>query len=225
MQEIWENIYASGKQLNRYPWDCVVSFLYRYSATAHVPINKMRILEIGCGSGSNLWFAAREGASVVGIDTSKSSIEYAEKRFTEDSLVGQFYCATLPNIPEFTPNYFDCIIDRACLTHCSDDTTSKSLATLSQLLRPQGLLLSTFYGRNHSSHLSGDLQENGQTTGITSGTLTGVGPITFYDHDKIQSTYSPFFDIIALDKLNKESVIPKNSELHEEWHLTASPRS
>ncbi len=46
---IWdEEIYGEGKQLNRYPFDVVVSFIFN-------------VLEIGCGAGNNLWFAAREG--------------------------------------------------------------------------------------------------------------------------------------------------------------------
>ncbi len=83
---IWEKkIYGQGQHLNRYPFENVVTFICR-----NYPRDKERkeinVLEVGCGSGNNLWFAAREGFSVTGIDDSKSAINYAKERFKNENL-------------------------------------------------------------------------------------------------------------------------------------------
>ena len=61
MESFWEKtIYASGKQLNLYPYDSVVSFIFR-SYPRQKPRHQVHVLEIGCGAGNNLWFISREG--------------------------------------------------------------------------------------------------------------------------------------------------------------------
>ena len=82
---VWDEIYGSGQQLNRYPFSSVVTFLFR-----NRPRDKdraaTRILEVGCGAGNNLWFAAREGFDVSGIDASEPVIDHARKWFDAEGL-------------------------------------------------------------------------------------------------------------------------------------------
>lgn len=44
----------------------------------------IKILEVGCGPGANLWYMNREGFTVYGIDGSETAIKKAEKRLKED---------------------------------------------------------------------------------------------------------------------------------------------
>ncbi len=44
----------------------------------------IKILEVGCGPGANLWFMAREGFSVYGIDGSEHAIELARRRLDSE---------------------------------------------------------------------------------------------------------------------------------------------
>ena len=84
----WEEaIYSQGRHLNRYPFDAVVSFVYRYRPKVRAP-QQIRILEVGCGAGNNLWFAAREGFDVAGIDGSDSAVDHARRRFEQEGLNG-----------------------------------------------------------------------------------------------------------------------------------------
>lgn len=223
MQNIWESIYSEGKGLNRYPWDAFVSFLYRYAGSQGKSLSQLRILEIGCGSGSNLWFAAREKAQVVGVDCSATAIAYAETRFRDEGLQGKFHCSFLPGLPQLEPQSFDCIIDRACLVACPPDTILKTTEALAQLIKPEGQLLSTLYGSQHSSALSGDLNDNGMVENITEGSLVDVGPLTFFDRKRIDELFLTHWKALELHNLIKTEVIGSNKLVHEDWHLVAIP--
>src|SRR5262245_53509995 len=114
---IWEDaIYGQGQKISRYPFDIVVTFVYR-NYPRHKPRHDVRILEVGCGSGNNLWFAAREGFQVAGIDGSSSAIAYAQKRFAEEGLTGDLRVGDFTQLP-FESDSFDLAIDRGSLTCC-----------------------------------------------------------------------------------------------------------
>src|SRR4051812_35105178 len=81
---VWEERYAAGAQ-QRYPWSQVVSFVMR-NRPRDKAIEDTHILEIGCGTGGNLWFAAREGFRVTGSDGSTAAVAAAERRFADDGL-------------------------------------------------------------------------------------------------------------------------------------------
>ena len=48
----------------------------------------INILEIGCGSGSNIKYLASLGYNVYGIDISETAVKYAKNSFIKDNLTG-----------------------------------------------------------------------------------------------------------------------------------------
>lgn len=52
----------------------------------------LRVLEIGCGIGTDAEQFVRHGAHYTGIDISQNSIELCKKRFEIQELPGHFYC-------------------------------------------------------------------------------------------------------------------------------------
>jgi len=61
----WDKRYLSG-YAQSYPWDSVVSFIFR-NAPKDRPRSEIKVLEVGFGTGPNLWFAAREGFRTSGV--------------------------------------------------------------------------------------------------------------------------------------------------------------
>ena len=83
--EIWEDIFQNN-EWGKYPSLAVVRFVARNFYK--VPNRKdIRILELGCGTGANLWYCAREGFSVIGLDGSKTAINRMIDRFEKENLV------------------------------------------------------------------------------------------------------------------------------------------
>ena len=74
----WEQIFSS-REWGKYPPEHVIRFIAR--SFYGVPDRKeVRLLEPGCGPGANIWFMAREGFTVSGIDGSATSIKQADER-------------------------------------------------------------------------------------------------------------------------------------------------
>ena len=95
--EIWEDIFQNN-EWGKYPSLAVVRFVARNFYK--VPNRKdIRILELGCGTGANLWYCARERFSVIGLDGSKTAIHRMIDRFEKENLseflmdtkVGNYY--------------------------------------------------------------------------------------------------------------------------------------
>jgi len=175
---VWESIYREGKALNRYPFDQVVSFIYRNQPRTK-PRSETKILEIGCGAGNNLWFAAREGFSVAGVDGSPCAIEYARKRLADDRLTGDLRVGDYITLP-FKENIFDFVIDRAALTCSGFSSARKTVAEMQRVLQPGGKLFFNPYSDRHSSFASGRLNPDGVTMDISNSTLVGIGPIFIF---------------------------------------------
>jgi SAM-dependent methyltransferase len=215
---VWDQIYQAGRHANRYPWDAVVSFVFRHRPRDKAPADTS-IVEIGCGTASNLWFAAREGFRVAGVDASTAAITVAKQRFADDGLEGDLRVGNFSALP-FDAASFDLAIDRAALTCVGDNIARAAVAELRRVLRPSGIAFCNVYSDRHSSRASGRAGSDGITVGISSGTLVGVGQIRFYGRDDLAALFAePLWTILSLEHISITSMTDGSD--HAEWRLIA----
>ncbi|EJE1584224.1 SAM-dependent methyltransferase [Campylobacter upsaliensis] len=96
---LWEEIF-SKKEWGKYPSESVIRFIARnfYNVKDR---NSIKILELGLGTGANLWFCAREGFKVSGIEWSKTGVERFKARliflkaFKKLKVGGKFFSTAL----------------------------------------------------------------------------------------------------------------------------------
>ncbi len=218
---IWEEtIYGQGQHLNRYPFDIAVSFVYRYYPRCK-DRKDVRILEVGCGAGNNLWFAAREGFQVAGIDGSAKAIEYARKRFAEEGLTGDFRLGDFTELP-FATDSFDLVIDRCAITCCGLSAAQKATAEAHRVLAENGKFLCNPYSDRHSSAHHGCKGSDGLTLDITGGSLAGVGQICFYSRSQIGNLFANNWELISLQHCESVEAHASSPLTHAEWRLIAS---
>ncbi len=219
--ELWETeLYGKGNYLNRYPFDNVVTFLFR-----NYPREKKReaikIMEVGCGAGNNLWFAAREGFNVTGIDGSKTAIQYAKDRFTAEGLKGHFIVGDFTSLP-FEDQEFDIVIDRGSLVCVNREACKQTIGHIYRVLKPGGTFFLNLYSDRHSSHYLGSYQADGFTTDMVGGMLQGVGNICFYGRNDLR--------YVVPDSFITKSIVHKSFEhwteglvsFHSEWEMILS---
>ena len=107
-------IYSQEKHINRYPYGELISVFFnslRFLNTKIQDKKDVSILELGCGTGNNLWFLSELGMNVFGIDGSKSACEIANRLCDERNVQVNIINAHFDSLP-FEDNKFDIIIDR-----------------------------------------------------------------------------------------------------------------
>jgi len=104
-----------------------------------------RLLEIGCGMGTDLLQFARGGAHCVGIDLTPRSIELSQHRFKLYGADGAFMISDGEHLP-FRDHSFDVVYSNGVLHHTPD--TAGAVREVHRVLRPGGVAKVMLYHRN-----------------------------------------------------------------------------
>ena len=96
---------------------------------------RLRICDLGCGTGGNLAALADEH-DVVGVEYSPQALEYARRRLGDRVRPG-----SLPDGIDLPAESFDVVLLTDVLEHIEDDVGSAQTAL--RLLRPGGIVVAT----------------------------------------------------------------------------------
>lgn len=112
-----------------------------------------RLLEVGCGMGTDLLQYARGGAICTGMDLTPRSIEISRHRFKLYDVPGTFLIADGEKLP-FADNTFDVVYSNGVLHHTPD--TAGAVEEIHRVLRPGGIAKVMLYYR-HSLNYWGEI--------------------------------------------------------------------
>jgi SAM-dependent methyltransferase len=215
----WEtDVYAEGRQLNRYPFDSVVAFVY-----ANAPTRDARILEVGCGAGNNCWFAAREGFRVSGLDISPSAIDFGRSRLSDDGLDGDLRVGDVTELP-FADASFDLAIDRYAIAYCGFSGAVRAVAEVRRVLMPGGRFL--FIAPSHANRALGDGEDgaDGLTLDITTGPLAGTRQIQFFSPDALDELFATGWRIHSQELVEARDRRTGWQLVDSQWRVVAEKR-
>jgi SAM-dependent methyltransferase len=215
---VWEKKYADGHQ-TLYPWDLVVSFVFRYRPKEK-KIGETNLLELGFGTGSNLWFAAREGFIVGGVEGSPSAVEKAKERFILEKLNGDLRLGDFTQLP-FEDNAFDIALDRGSLVCVGKSLQKTAIKEVHRCLRKGGKFLLNGYTDDHSSRNAGIEGDDGLISNITQGTLTGVGSLAFLSRSDINNFFADGWRLIKVERKEVIDMLNPSASIHSEWIVIA----
>lgn len=104
-----------------------------------------RLLEIGCGMGTDLLQFARGGARCTGVDLTPRSVEITRHRFALYGMSGTFMIADGERLP-FASDSFDVVYSNGVLHHTPD--TAGAIREVHRVLRPGGVAKVMLYYRH-----------------------------------------------------------------------------
>ncbi len=125
---------------------------HRYETEWHIPeaadfsaTKGLRVLEIGCGLGTDGAQFAKAGADYTGVDLTEAAVELARKRFELFNLPGTFCTADAESL-DFANDSFDVVYSHGVLHHTPD--TAQAVREVHRVLRPKGRAIVMLYHRN-----------------------------------------------------------------------------
>ena len=108
-----------------------------------------RLLEVGCGMGTDLLQFARGGARVTAIDLTPRSVETSRKHLALYGEQGEFAISDCERLP-FADASFDVVYSNGVLHHTPD--TEGAVREIHRALRPGGLARVMLYHRHSYSY-------------------------------------------------------------------------
>jgi ubiquinone/menaquinone biosynthesis C-methylase UbiE len=202
----WEKeIYSKNKQLNKYPYDSIVSFVFR--KFGHLSLEeryKIKILEVGCGACNNICFLSEEGFDTYGIDISKSAIEFGINRLKQKKLKADLKIGSFSELP-YKNDYFDLIIDRLSITQ-SPQLINESLSSINRVLKENGLFYTEFFNTNHDGYtksigIEETINDYGFMKVHDKYLSTEAGPTYFIDDNN--TIIKKYFKILDITKVTR----------------------
>ena len=125
---------------------------HRYRTEWHIPqaanfagSRGLKVLEIGCGLGTDGAQFAKAGAAYTGVDLTEAAIELARRRFELFELPGSFRTADAERL-DVPDDSFDLVYSHGVLHHTPD--TAAAISEIHRVLKPGGRAAVMLYHRD-----------------------------------------------------------------------------
>lgn len=215
---VWESVFRS-QAWGKYPGEDLIRFVARnfYQAPDRAMV---RILEIGCGPGANLWYLAREGFGLAGIDGSAAAIEQAGARLDQEvagwRARGSLHVGDMSKLP-FDDGVFDAVIDSQAVYANPKDAARRMYREAARVTKPGGKLFARTFAKGSWGDGTGTpAGENAWLCG--EGPLQGKGFSRFTDRAEIPDLLDGWH-LISAEKITRSA--ENLSRSVEEWILWA----
>jgi SAM-dependent methyltransferase len=132
---------------------------HRYEKEWHIPTaadfastRGLRVLEIGCGVGTDGLQFARAGAIYTGVDLTEAAVGLARKNFASANVPGEFRMSDAENL-DFADESFDIVYSHGVLHHTPD--IEAAVREVHRVLKPGGRAIVMLYHRGSYNYRIG----------------------------------------------------------------------
>ncbi len=132
----------------RYPNEGLIRFMAGYLGAG--TRSEKKVLEIGCGSGANLWMVAKEGYDAFGIDLAPTGVELCQMMLESWGGRAALAVGNMMRLP-YPEAFFDGIVDVVSMQHLSLLDHKQAMSEIHRCLKPGGLFYQWHLGDKSAS--------------------------------------------------------------------------
>lgn len=197
---VWEDIFRK-QSWGKYPAEDLIRFIAR-NFYAVPNRSEVKILEVGCGPGANLWYIAREGFTVYGIDGSETAIKEGQARLNAEvnDWKGEVIVGDFLNLP-YEDGFFDAVIDNEAIYANSYADAKQIYNNIYKVLKNNGKLFVRTFAIGSCGDGTG-LKVGRRAYIVAEGPLLDKGYSRFTDPKEIQDLLSGY-DIIETELITR----------------------
>jgi SAM-dependent methyltransferase len=153
----------------RYPNEELLRFIGgRFGGVARAERAKIKILELGCGSGANLWMLAREGFDTHGIDLSAEALGLCKLMLESWQVHAHLQEGSMVDLP-YESSSFDAVAD-VFSAYCLDEADfDRCLRQVARVTKPGGFFFSYSPSKNSDA-----FNDHSPASKIDASTLDGI---------------------------------------------------
>lgn len=212
---LWEDVFRS-RPWGKYPGEDVVRFVMGHFAAAPER-SAVRLLEVGCGTGANLWLMAREGFATHGLEGSATGVRLCNERLDRECAGwrehgGRVEQGDLVSLP-YPDDFFDAVIDVVAICYTRFADAQRAYAELARVTKPGGRLFSRTFASGCWGDGTGEQVERDMWI-CGEGHLKGYGATRFTRAEDVPSLVRGW----NVDRIERSS-LTEGGGRHEIRHL------
>ncbi|WP_020374997.1 class I SAM-dependent methyltransferase [Sulfobacillus thermosulfidooxidans] len=144
----WDQAYSHGMYLSEWDYAYPSQELATCVAAQLIPAGG-KVIDLGCGSGTDAIFLAKLGFRVIGLDISKVALDIAHQKSMQAQVSVEWIHANALNMPVDTGSC-DFVSDRGLMHHLILSEQQRYIQEVARILKPHGRFL--LRGASHDYH-------------------------------------------------------------------------
>src|SRR4051812_18611713 len=140
---LWEEIFST-RAWGKYPPEEFIRFMAAHFYR-RAPRKAVRVFEAGVGTGANLWYAAREGFTIAGLEGAQAGVDVACRRLDTEvpgwrEQGGDLRAGDICHVLPWPDASFDAVLDSDAATCNAFDDAAALYRELYRVAKPDGRL-------------------------------------------------------------------------------------
>jgi SAM-dependent methyltransferase len=214
----WNSIFKKNRW-GEYPSEDLI----RFFAKNFYPRKNLKVLELGSGTGANLWYFARNSYKTYGIEGSEYAVDISIEKLNKEchGWKGEIICGDFSKIFPYKNNFFDAIVDIEATYLNPPGIQVKIINNIFRCLKKNGFFFSKHF--EIGSYCCKKSLSKNNHYGTAGGYLRNKGKSHFasknFFYDVFKNNFKGIAKIISVERSERTVNNMKNS--YKELLLTA----
>ncbi|WP_107840260.1 class I SAM-dependent methyltransferase [Metasolibacillus meyeri] len=152
---IWEKIFLE-REWGKYPPEELIRFIAKnfYNSPNR---QEIKILEVGCGQGANVWYIAREGFAIYAIDGSPTGVLKTRNRLDNEvnDWKGEIIVGDMLTLP-YQDDFFDAVIDIEAVSANNHEDAKRIFKEIFRVLKTGGTVITKHFAEGSWGDKTGE---------------------------------------------------------------------